>query len=125
MLDIRVITILAALVQFNALPIIQAGPAAVALGSIVVLTMLAVISTDWLLICDASERRQARLPTVDELKVPFAYASSRAKIPAASELSQVAHESDTAPRRVSLVGARAVRFSRTSMVERACIRPLI
>ncbi len=55
MLDIYVITILVALVQFNALATIQAGPAAVAFGSVVVLTMLAAISFDPRLIWDASE----------------------------------------------------------------------
>ena len=55
MLDIYVITILVALVQFNALATIQAGPAAVAFGAVVVLTMLAAMSFDPRLIWDAAE----------------------------------------------------------------------
>ncbi|MFL9982599.1 paraquat-inducible protein A [Paraburkholderia sediminicola] len=55
MLDIYVITILVALVQFNALATIQAGPAAVAFGSVVVLTMFAAMSFDPRLIWDATE----------------------------------------------------------------------
>jgi paraquat-inducible protein A len=57
MLDIYVITILVALVQFNALATIQAGPAAVAFGSVVVLTMFAAMSFDPRLIWDATEDR--------------------------------------------------------------------
>jgi paraquat-inducible protein A len=55
MLDIYVITILVALVQFNALATIQAGPAAVAFGAVVVLTMCAALSFDPRLIWDATE----------------------------------------------------------------------
>jgi paraquat-inducible protein A len=55
MLDIYVITILVALVQFNALATIQAGPAAIAFGAVVVLTMLAAMSFDPRLIWDATE----------------------------------------------------------------------
>jgi paraquat-inducible protein A len=55
MLDIYVITILVALVQFNALATIQAGPAAVAFGAVVVLTMFAAMSFDPRLIWDAAE----------------------------------------------------------------------
>jgi paraquat-inducible protein A len=55
MLDIYVITILVALVQFNALATIQAGPAAVAFGAVVVLTMFAAMSFDPRLIWDATE----------------------------------------------------------------------
>ncbi|CAE6850506.1 Intermembrane transport protein PqiA [Paraburkholderia nemoris] len=55
MLDIYVITILVALVQFNALATIQAGPAAVAFGAVVVLTMFAAMSFDPRLIWDAKE----------------------------------------------------------------------
>ncbi|WP_027776112.1 paraquat-inducible protein A [Paraburkholderia caledonica] len=55
MLDIYVITILVALVQFNALATIQAGPAAVAFGAVVVLTMFAAMSFDPRLIWDANE----------------------------------------------------------------------
>jgi len=52
MLDIYVITILAALVQFQGLATIQAGPAAVAFGAVVVLTMFAAMSFDPRLIWD-------------------------------------------------------------------------
>ncbi|MFM0008543.1 paraquat-inducible protein A, partial [Paraburkholderia dipogonis] len=55
MLDIYVITILVALVQFNALATIQAGPAAVAFGAVVVMTMFAAMSFDPRLIWDATE----------------------------------------------------------------------
>ncbi|MGF6776236.1 paraquat-inducible protein A [Paraburkholderia sp. GAS334] len=55
MLDIYVITILVALVQFDALATIQAGPAAVAFGAVVVLTMFAAMSFDPRLIWDATE----------------------------------------------------------------------
>ena len=58
MLDIYVITILVALVQFQGLATIQAGPAAVAFGAVVVLTMFAAMSFDprliWDPIADAS-----------------------------------------------------------------------
>jgi paraquat-inducible protein A len=52
MLDIYVITILVALVQFKGLATIQAGPAAIAFGSVVVLTMFAALSFDPRLIWD-------------------------------------------------------------------------
>jgi paraquat-inducible protein A len=52
MLDIYVITILVALVQFQGLAMIQAGPAAIAFGSVVVLTMFAALSFDPRLIWD-------------------------------------------------------------------------
>ena len=55
MLDIYVITILVALVQFNALATIQAGPGAVAFGAVVVLTMCAAMSFDPRLMWDATE----------------------------------------------------------------------
>jgi paraquat-inducible protein A len=55
MLDIYVITILVALVQFSALATIKAGPAAIAFGAVVVLTMLAARSFDPRLIWDAVE----------------------------------------------------------------------
>jgi paraquat-inducible protein A len=55
MLDIYVITILVALVQFNALATIQAGPGAIAFGAVVVLTMFAAMSFDPRLIWDAME----------------------------------------------------------------------
>lgn len=56
MLDIYVITILVALVQFNALATIQAGPAAIAFGAVVVLTMFAAMSFDPRLIWDRAEK---------------------------------------------------------------------
>jgi paraquat-inducible protein A len=56
MLDIYVITLLVALVQFSALATIKAGPAAVAFGAVVVLTMFAAMSFDPRLIWDAAER---------------------------------------------------------------------
>jgi paraquat-inducible protein A len=56
MLDIYVITILVALVQFRALATIKAGPAAVAFGAVVVLTMFAAMSFDPRLIWDVAEQ---------------------------------------------------------------------
>jgi paraquat-inducible protein A len=56
MLDIYVITILVALVQFSALATIKAGPAAIAFGAVVVLTMFAAMSFDPRLIWDAAEK---------------------------------------------------------------------
>jgi len=56
MLDIYVITILVALVQFQGLATIQAGPAAIAFGSVVVLTMFAAMSFDPRLIWDRAEK---------------------------------------------------------------------
>jgi paraquat-inducible protein A len=56
MLDIYVITMLVALVQFKALATIKAGPAAVAFGAVVVLTMFAANMFDPRLIWDAVER---------------------------------------------------------------------
>jgi paraquat-inducible protein A len=55
MLDIYVITVLVALVQFNALATIHAGAAAIAFGAVVVLTMLAAMAFDPRLIWDAAE----------------------------------------------------------------------
>jgi paraquat-inducible protein A len=55
MLDIYVITILVALVQFNALATIKAGHGAIAFGAVVVLTMFAAMSFDPRLIWDAIE----------------------------------------------------------------------
>ena len=56
MLDIYVVTVLVALVQFNALATIHAGPAAIAFGAVVVLTMFAAMSFDPRLIWDAAEK---------------------------------------------------------------------
>jgi paraquat-inducible protein A len=52
MLDIYVITILVALVNFRGLATIEAGPAAIAFGAVVVLTMFAAMSFDPRLIWD-------------------------------------------------------------------------
>ncbi|ASV99443.1 paraquat-inducible protein A [Paraburkholderia aromaticivorans] len=56
MLDIYVITMLVALVQFKALATIKAGPASIAFGAVVVLTLFAAMSFDPRLIWDAVER---------------------------------------------------------------------
>lgn len=60
MLDIYVITILVALVQFNALATISAGPASIAFGAVVVLTMFAALSFDPRLIWDTEEKGHGR-----------------------------------------------------------------
>lgn len=52
MLDIYVVTLMVALVQIRSIASIQAGPAAVAFGAVVVLTMLAAMSFDPRLIWD-------------------------------------------------------------------------
>jgi len=52
MLDIYVVTLLAALVQLQSLAFVKAGPGAVAFGAVVVLTMLAAIYFDPRLIWD-------------------------------------------------------------------------
>lgn len=52
MLDLYVITILVALVHFQGLATIEAGPAAIAFGAVVVLTMFAAMSFDPRLIWD-------------------------------------------------------------------------
>ncbi|WP_028212821.1 paraquat-inducible protein A [Paraburkholderia mimosarum] len=59
MLDIYVITMLVALVQFQALATIQAGNAAIAFGAVVVLTMFAAMAFDPRLIWDEAERDHA------------------------------------------------------------------
>lgn len=56
MLDIYVVTMLVALVQFSALATIKAGPAAIAFGAVVVLTMFAAMSFDPRLMWDAVEK---------------------------------------------------------------------
>lgn len=61
MLDIYVITMLVALVQFQALATIEAGPAAIAFGAVVVLTLLAAMAFDPRLIWDAAERDHVRI----------------------------------------------------------------
>ncbi len=60
MLDIYVITILVALVQFKGLATIQAGPAAIAFGSVVVLTMFAALSFDPRLIWDRAGKNHVQ-----------------------------------------------------------------
>jgi len=57
MLDIYVIAILTALVQFNALATVRAGPASIAFGAVVVLTMLSAMSFDPRLIWDQEESK--------------------------------------------------------------------
>ena len=59
MLDIYVITVLAALVRLQSLATIKAGPGAVAFGAVVVLTMLASKAFDPRLIWDSVEGRHA------------------------------------------------------------------
>lgn len=65
MLDIYVITILVALVQFQGLATIQAGPAAVAFGAVVVVTMFAAMSFDPRLIWDPLSDPTPRRPDHD------------------------------------------------------------
>jgi paraquat-inducible protein A len=55
MLDIYVITILVAFVQFGTVASVDAGPGAIAFGAVVVLTMFAALSFDPRLIWDAVE----------------------------------------------------------------------
>jgi len=62
MLDIYVITVLVALVQFDALATIKAGPAALAFGAVVVLTMFAAMAFDPRLIWDTAEERHVHTP---------------------------------------------------------------
>jgi paraquat-inducible protein A len=59
MLDIYVITFLVALVQLRSVATIKAGPAAVAFGAVVVLTMCATMSFDPKLIWDPMENDDA------------------------------------------------------------------
>jgi paraquat-inducible protein A len=59
MLDIYVVTILAALVRLQSLATIKAGPGALAFGAVVVLTMLASMAFDPRLIWDNAERDHA------------------------------------------------------------------
>lgn len=58
MLDIYVVTLLAALVQLGALATVKAGPGAVAFGAVVVLTMLASMQFDPRLIWDPLQRKE-------------------------------------------------------------------
>ena len=58
MLDIYVVTILAALVQIGSLATIKAGPAAVAFGAVVVLTMFSTLQFDPRLIWDPLQKER-------------------------------------------------------------------
>jgi paraquat-inducible protein A len=58
MLDIYVVTILAALVQFGAIASVKAGPGALAFGAVVVLTMLASLQFDPRLIWDPLQKER-------------------------------------------------------------------
>jgi paraquat-inducible protein A len=58
MLDIYVVTLLAALVQLGSLAIVKAGPAAIAFGAVVVLTMLATMEFDPRLIWDPLQKEE-------------------------------------------------------------------
>ncbi len=57
MLDIYVVTLLAALVQLGAMATVKAGPGAVAFGAVVVLTMFAAMQFDPRLIWDPLQRK--------------------------------------------------------------------
>ena len=59
MLDIYVVTILAALVQIGSLATIKAGPAALAFGAVVVLTMFSAMQFDPRLIWDPLQKARA------------------------------------------------------------------
>jgi len=58
MLDIYVVSILAALVQIGSLATINAGPAALAFGAVVVLTMFAAMEFDPRLIWDPLQKER-------------------------------------------------------------------
>ncbi|HBA89012.1 MAG TPA: paraquat-inducible membrane protein A [Geobacter sp.] len=58
MLDIYVVTLLAALVQLGSMATVKAGPAAVAFGSVVVLTMFATMEFDPRLIWDPLQKEE-------------------------------------------------------------------
>ena len=60
MLDIFVVALLVTVVQLTALASVHAGPASVAFGAVVVLTMLATESFDPRLIWDPTEERNER-----------------------------------------------------------------
>ena len=60
MLDIFVMTLLAALVQIQSMAIVRAGNASIAFGIVVVLTMFAAMEFDPRLIWDSVERRHAK-----------------------------------------------------------------
>lgn len=58
MLDIYVVTLLAALVQLGSLAVVKAGPAAIAFGAVVVLTMFASMQFDPRLIWDPIDKEE-------------------------------------------------------------------
>ncbi|HWI40870.1 MAG TPA: paraquat-inducible protein A [Verrucomicrobiae bacterium] len=60
MLDIFVVTLLAALVQLQSLAVVKAGPGAVAFGAVVVLTMFAAMAFDPRLIWDPLRKESDR-----------------------------------------------------------------
>ena len=60
MLDIYVVTLLAALVQLGAMATVKAGPAALAFGAVVVLTMLASMQFDPRLIWDPLQKERTQ-----------------------------------------------------------------
>ena len=62
MLDIFVVTLLAALVQVESLAELRPGPGAMAFGAVVVLTMLATLSFDPRLLYDKPEGEVAAMP---------------------------------------------------------------
>lgn len=58
MLDIFVVALMVALVQFRSLAIIEAGPGAIAFGAVVVLTILAAMSFDCRLLWEDDKRER-------------------------------------------------------------------
>jgi len=60
MLDVYVVTLMAALVQIQSLAVVRAGPGAVAFGAVVVLTMFAAIHFDPRLIWDHLQQDEAK-----------------------------------------------------------------
>lgn len=58
MLDIYVVTLLAALVQLGSMATVKAGPAAIAFGAVVVLTMFATMEFDPRLIWDPLQKEE-------------------------------------------------------------------
>jgi paraquat-inducible protein A len=60
MLDVYVVTLMAALVQIQSLAVVRAGPGAVAFGAVVVLTMFASINFDPRLIWDPLQKDEVK-----------------------------------------------------------------
>jgi paraquat-inducible protein A len=58
MLDIYVVTLLAALVQIRTMAVVKAGPASIAFGAVVVLTMFAAMQFDPRLIWDPLQKER-------------------------------------------------------------------